>query len=119
MANERTGRFELGPYQGRDRSTGYRLAVRPGGHPVVELLRVSRGTAAVVERYENFPGLDDEYAHNYQWTRSTDGEMSVSVDGKELFRVVDRGIRASFDGIELVNAGGDFAVREISIYSAR
>ena len=41
--------------------------------------------------------------------------MSVSVDDKTLVQVNDTSFRDPFNGLTLVNDGGEFAVREISV----
>ena len=37
------------------------------------------------------------------------------VDGAEVMNVVDRGFRDPLDGVALVNSGGDYALRSITI----
>ena len=49
------------------------------------------------------------------WTRDEDGEMAVSVDGNELFQVIDRGFTDAFNGFTIVNRGGDYAVRNVTL----
>ncbi len=112
-------RFEFGPYQGADASAGYRLAYRPGaaaGTPSLELLRLSpRGTVSTVELYDKALKLEDGQVHVVEWTRDGDGRMVVRVDGAEVMSVIDRSFRDPFDGVALVNSGGDFALRRITV----
>ncbi len=112
-------RFEFGPYQGANAAAGYRLAYRPGATgrtPSLELLRLSaRGGTATIELYDQPLKLEDGKAHVIEWTRNRRGHMVVRVDGTEVMNVTDRGFRDPFDGVALVNSGGDYALRSITI----
>ncbi|MDZ7735016.1 MAG: hypothetical protein U5P41_01875 [Gammaproteobacteria bacterium] len=44
--------------------------------------------------------------------------MSVHLDGEQVIQIRDRGFRESFDGFAMINQGGDYAVREITITAA-
>jgi len=112
------GRLEFGPYLGRERSYGYRLAYNPGRRPAFELLRVSPGRSAVVEIYQGNVDLDDGRPHNLEWRRATDGEMVVILDGKELLRALDRGAADDFDGFTMVNSGGEYTISRLEIFGA-
>ena len=112
-------RFEFGPYQGANAAAGYRLAYRlgaTGGTPSLELLRLSsRGGTSTIELYDQPLELEDGKAHVIEWTRDRRGRMVVRVDGNEVMNVVDRSFRDAFDGIALVNSGGDYALKSITI----
>ncbi len=112
---EGAGRLALGPYQGADQAAGYSLAYNPGATPSLELLRASPRGTALLDSYRKPLVLEDGKGHVIEWTRDPDGLMAVSVDGKMLLEVTDRGFRDPFDGFTLVNFGGDFALREIAI----
>ncbi len=108
------GGVELGVYQQRDRSAGYRLSFTPGEG--LMLLRVSfRGGVALVERSQGDVNLADGLEHTVAWQRHADGKMVVGVDGVELFSVVDNGFRDNFDGFSLINRGGEFSLRRLNI----
>lgn len=107
------GQFMFGPYQGVDGISGYRLGYAPGRG--LELLAVSRRGVRVVAAVDAAPEPADGAPHRLQWDRWPDGAMAVSVDGRERMRVTDRGFGDRFDGVTLINAGGDFAVRAIQI----
>ncbi len=112
-------RFEFGPYQGADASAGYRLAYRPGATgrtPSLELLRLSsRGGTSTIELYDQPLELEDGKDHVIEWTRNRSGHMVVRVDGTEVMNVTDRSFRDAFDGVALVNSGGDYALKSITI----
>lgn len=110
------GRLEIGPYQGASRSSGYRLIYTPGGG--LELLRVSSRGSSIIRRVAGPLNLEDKKPHAIEWTRRADGEMAVSVDGKELLSATDRGFTDPFDGLQITNAGGDFILKRISVFSA-
>ncbi len=111
------GHLEFGPYIGTPSGSGYRLAFRPGDKPELELLRITRRGTAIVEAANGLPAPSSRGTH-LEWTRKKNGEMSVSVDGKRIFQVLDRGLKGPFDGFEFANLGGEFALGEISIHGA-
>jgi hypothetical protein len=116
---ESQGRFELGPYQGEAANAGYRLAYTPGapaGSPSLELLRVSpRGTVSTLEFHDQPLNLEDGQPHTLTWTRDRAGAMSVHLDGQQLIQATDRGFRETFEGLAVVNSGGDYALRRIVV----
>ena len=107
------GRFEFGPYQGAADGAGYSLSYRPG--QPLELLSVSGRGARVIDRGSAPVTLEDKRPHRFEWTRRADGRMAVSVDGTEVLTTRDRGFGDAFDGFRLVNRGGDFILRSVSI----
>ena len=107
------GRFEFGPYQGDPGGSGYSLSYRPG-RPL-EMLSVSDRGARVIDRGLAPLTLEDKRPHFIDWTRRADGSMSVPVDGADVLTTQDRGFNGAFDGFRLVNRGGDFIVRSVSI----
>jgi hypothetical protein len=112
------GRFEFGPYQGAQASAGYRLAYTSNpsqGTPGWELLRLSSRGTSTLELHDQPLKLEDQQGHTLVWTRDTAGAMAVSLDGTELFQVTDRSFRDPFDGFALINSGGDYALRRITI----
>ncbi len=112
------GRFEFGPYQGAAADAGYRLAYAPGagaGAPSLELLRVTSRGASTLEFYDKPLNLHDGQEHVLTWTRDRAGAMSILLDGQELMQATDRGFRDPFDGLAIVNGGGDYALRSITI----
>ena len=108
-------RFELGPYQGANAAAGYRLAYSPNAKPHLELLRLSSRGISTLERYDEAINLGDGQVHNLVWTRNPAGAMRVSLDGKTLMNVTDRSFKDPFDGFAMINAGGDYALRQIRI----
>ncbi len=112
-------RFEFGPYQGANASAGYHLAYNPGapaGSASLELLRLSsRGGISTVEIADKPLSLQDGQPHVIEWSRDRGGRMVIKIDGAQVMEVTDRGFRDPFDGIAVVNGGGDYALRSITI----
>lgn len=110
------GRFEFGPYQGENAAAGYRLAYVPGGSPGLELVGLSaRGTTATIEVHDQALALEDGQAHVFEWTRDSAGRMAVKLDGASVMSVTDRRFNEPFDGFAVVNSGGDYALRSLTI----
>jgi hypothetical protein len=111
-------RFEFGPYQGANASAGYRLAYNPGaarGTPSLELLRLSSRGTSTLEITDKVLKFEDGNIHVIEWTRDSGGRMVIRVDDAEVISVTDRSFRDPFDGIALVNSGGDYALRGIGV----
>jgi len=109
------GRFEIGPYQGTDRASGYRLAYTPGKG--LTLLIVSPRGQRVIDQQAGPMALEDKKPHTISWTRDERGRMSVRVDGREILATIDRGFGDPFQGLSISNGGGDFIIKRISVTS--
>jgi len=59
--------------------------------------------------------LEDGRLHVIDWDRSVAGAMTVSLDGKVLIKATDARLRDPFDGFAMINQGGDYAVRTVSV----
>lgn len=108
-------RIEFGPYRGLERDWGYRLAFNPAQRPAWELVRLSPGRSAIIEKFDNAAGVADGHVHDVEWRRDRDGNMLVLVNGRELFRALDRGTDV-FDGFAIVNSGGEYHFARIEIF---
>ena len=116
---DRDTRIEFGPYQGDDRSSGYRLAYESGRKPSVTLLRFSPGRSAVIEMTDQEITLADGNSHTVEWRRTSDGEMIVLLDNKEIIKTVDRAYDDPFDGFAMINKGGEFEVKRVTIFGTQ
>ena len=113
------GRLEIGPYQGApkgaERAQGYVLAYTPGGE--LELLRVSPRGSSIIDRRTGLVALEDKKTHRLLWTRNADGLMAVSIDGREVLKASDQALRGPFDGLRIVNQGGDYIFKRIAVFT--
>jgi hypothetical protein len=118
-SRDRNGRIEFGPFQGEDRRSGYRLAYESGRTPSLSLLRFGPYRSAVIEMVDQGIALDDGVPHTLEWRRSNDGEMVVLLDTREVMRTVDRAYDDPFDGFAVINKGGEFDMKQVSIFGTR
>jgi len=116
---DRNTRLEFGPFQGEERGWGYRLAYDSGGTPSISLLRFGPNRSAVIEVVDQGIALEDGTPHTIEWRRGNDGEMVVLLDNKEVIRTVDRAYDDPFDGFAVINKGGDFEVKQVSIFGTQ
>ena len=116
---ERNTRLEFGPFQGEDRSSGYRLVYDSGRTPTLSLLRFGPNRSAVIEIADQGIALDDGNPHTIEWRRGDDGEMVVLLDNKAVIRTVDRAYDDPFDGFAVINKGGEFELRQVSIFGTK
>lgn len=106
--------FEFGPFQGANASGGYRLSYAAADNSL-QLLRVSTRGTATIDTVRLGTSLVDEQTHRFDWTRDRDGGMRIALDGGEVMKVTDRSFRDPFDGFAILNRGGDFAIREVTV----
>ena len=118
-STDRDTRIELGPYRGDDRSSGYRLVYESGRKPSLTLLRFSPGRSAVIEMTDQEITLADGDSHALEWRRTSEGEMLVLLDNKEIIKTVDRAYDDAFDGFAMINKGGEFEVKRVSIFGTQ
>jgi len=112
------GRIEFGVFQGSVNGSGYRLAFLPGGQAGVELLRAGRHGLGVIDTVSGIDAPGNQ-VHRLQWTRDLHGVMVVRLDGKQILKTSDRGLRDPFGGLSITNHEGEFAVREIAVSVTR
>ena len=111
-------RLEFGPYRGANAAHGYRLVYSggaAGAGPGLELLRLTDYGTNTLFRSDAVPDLADGQVHKVLWTRDAGGQMQIRLDGETVMQVVDRSWNDGFQGIAVVNAGGDFALRQIAV----
>ena len=110
--------FLFGPYQGTDRRSGYRLIYKPSpenASGTLELIRLAARGSTAAGQTSAPVYLEGAAPHVIGWKRTRKGEMTVTVDGKEVMRSTDATVTGAFGGLMMANLGGDYAVREISI----
>jgi hypothetical protein len=109
------GRFEIDVFQGAARAAGYRLAYLPGQTPSLELLTFGRRGVFALGEHSAELNLEDGFRHKIELARGTDNVMRVLVDGTELISATSTAFGDPFNGIAMVNEGGDYAVRQITV----
>lgn len=107
------GQFELRVYQGSARDYGYRLVYRADGRPHFAIYR--SGRSGIVQLASStapqpLPGGTARIG----WLRSATGEMRITINGTTVVTTTDTSFRDPWDGVMLVNFGGDFGVPSIS-----
>ena len=108
--------FEIDLFQGRGGTAGYRLTYLAGGKPALLLSRFGRRGAVVIGEHDDALSLEDGRSHTLVLARASDGTMTASVDGSALIRVQSNAFDDPFDGVSLVNSGGDYAIRSIAVH---
>lgn len=111
IANQ--GQFEIRVFQGTSKDSGYRLVYLPSNSPVFALYRAGRSGITQVAQTSNTAPLRRGERTRLTWTRDAAGRMVVALDGKAIIEASDNGFRDGWNGVMLVNFGGDFAVRSV------
>jgi hypothetical protein len=112
------GQFVVGVIQGKNR-LGYRLAYNPGSNQPIELVRHGKRGAVIIDATYGELNLEDGKLHTLQMTRDRHGGMTVRVDGNVLIRTIDHAFRGKFDGVIMINRGGEYTIRSIRVDGAR
>lgn len=109
------GRLDVGPYQGASGNYGYRLAYFPGAAQGLQLLKVTPQGSTVLGAYKGQVYLEDKKRHVIDWKRDAAGAMTVAIDGRTLISATDTGLKDPFAGLLIINGGGDYAIRSITV----
>ncbi len=111
------GKLMVGPYQGSNRNTGYRLVYNVGGS--IDLLAKSASGVRTIDTARGPFNLEDKKVHDLVWSRDSDGNMQVTLDGTSLFQLRDVSFRDPFNGFGMATSGGDFIVKSVDVYSVQ
>ncbi len=110
------GGFEFGVYRGPRRDSGYRLIYRQGAAPGLTLARLSPGGLTTIARTTLSGGLEDRAYHRLTLRRGRDGALDALLDGDTVMTGVHVDtVNRPFEGITLINRGGDFAFRNVTV----
>lgn len=113
---DRFGRMDFGPYLGASGATAYRVAYLPGQtKDSLRLIRITSKGAVAIATYKGALNLEDNRRHVLEWTRDRNGVMSVVLDGQDMMQVTDRTITKPFDGFLMINSGGTYWVRSVTV----
>ena len=99
----------------------YRMVYQPApsADRPIQIVR-ERGTRSyLIEEATQYPSLDDGSPHRLLWTRDSQGNMRVLVDGKVVLSTVEVFYRNAFAGLALVNRGGTYEWGPIRIFGAK
>ncbi|MGH6894828.1 MAG: hypothetical protein ACREEP_21495 [Dongiaceae bacterium] len=109
------GPLNIGPYQGANASSGYRLVYQPGNETGLVLQRIVGNKVTQIGAYNDPINLEDGKVHELTWSRDAKGKMRVYVDGQQLVIATDTQIAGNLDGWLNVNQGGSYWIREIKV----
>ena len=113
---DRFGRMDFGPYLGASGATAYRVAYLPGQtQDSLRLIRITPKGAVAIATYKGALNLEDGRRHVLEWTRDRNGAMNVVLDGQNMMQVTDRTINKPFDGFLMINSGGTYWVRSVTV----
>ena len=84
-------------------------------YQIPHLLQDPNGSA-IVDSVNAPANFENGQRHTIDFTRDAVGEMVVSIDGAELIRVRDVGLRDAFTRALFINKGGDYRIQTVAIY---
>ncbi len=109
------GPLNIGPYQGANASSAYRLVYQPGNEVGFVLQRVVGNQVTQVGAYNDPVNLEDGKVHELKWQREPTGKMRVYLDNQQLIIATDTKIVGNLDGWLNINQGGSYWIREIKV----
>jgi hypothetical protein len=109
------GPLNIGPYQGANAQSGYRLVYQPGNETGLLLQRIVGKKITQLGAYNDPVILEDGMVHQLIWSRDVNGKMRVYVDGQQRIIATDTQITGNLDGWLNVNQGGTYWIREIKV----
>lgn len=110
------GGFEFGVYRGARRDSGYRLIYSQGAAPGLTLVRLTPNLVSTIARFTLAKGLEDSAYHRLTLRRGPGGAMDALLDGEVVMNGVHVDtVNEPFEGITLINRGGDFAFRNVTV----
>ena len=118
-SNSEWGSTSIGVIQGSDPQSGYHLVYQasPAENRPMQLLKYRYGKPYIIDEVrENPPSLDDGADHNVRFSRSQNGDMTVTVDNVEVMRTADLSYRDDFTGVMIINNGGSYSYDNIKFY---
>ena len=115
VSEQRQDRVDFALYQDSNILNGYRLSYTPGSNQPFQLLRVTERGESVIDAYRKPINLKDNQIHTLEWRRDLTGKMTLKLNGALLFSTADSSLRKDFNGFALINNGGDYALRRITL----
>ena len=76
------------------------------------------GGVALLDAAHQAFNLGDGRIHVLSVARNAAGVATVSIDGRQVISIRDSSIQGDFDGLMIVNQGGDYTIRSIAVYGA-
>jgi hypothetical protein len=114
-SKDKQGALNLGLYQGASGSTLYRMVYQPGAAPGLSIQRVTAQGASTIAAYNGGVNLEDGRAHELALIRDVQGNMTLTLDGQIAATVKDTQIQGDFGGVLLINAGGAYWIRQVTV----
>ncbi len=109
------GGLNIVPFQGASGQNAYRLVYQPNNATGLALQRVSGGKTAQIAAFNGAVRLEDGRAHDLVWSRDSAGRMVVTVDGQAVLKATDTKVAGNMEGLLLINVGGSYWIREVTI----
>lgn len=109
------GQLRIGPYRGSSRKDGYRVLYSPSLENDISVVWIENGRVEHIIDF-NYPmALNDGMLHELIWIKRSNGSMSISIDGFELFSQIDIRPDVAYDGLVIEAQEGVFSISYVKL----
>lgn len=96
----------------------YRLVLQPGKGKKAMVFKVINNNATEIKTFHNKVVINKSVSHTFEWTRSSRGVMTVSIDGQKLFQVNDIASITPFNRLSIAHIGSKLILKDIKLYDS-
>ena len=115
-SNSNNGPLNIGPYQGANAGSMYRLVYQPNNPDTgLVLQRIVGNQVTEIGAYNDPINLQDGKPHELVWSRDAKGKMRVYLDAQQIIIATDTKITGNLDGWLNINQGGSYWIRDIRV----
>jgi hypothetical protein len=114
-SRDKQGGLNLGVYQGASGSSLYRMVYQPGASPGIAIQKVTASGVTTLGSSTGGYNLEDGQPHELALARDAQGNMTVTVDGKQAATGKDTSLTGDMNGLLFVNSGGVYYIRNVTV----
>jgi len=114
-SKDNQGALNLGVYQGASGATSYRMIYQPGGVPGLAIQKVTAQGVTTLGSSSGAVSLENGQPHDLVLSRDAQGNMKLSLDGKQMATAQDTSIAGDMSGLLFINSGGAYWIRGVTV----
>jgi len=112
---DNSSQFDIALMQSDQGRYGYRLRIDTDASGLIELQRIRKGLAAIVDSQKLPTNINDDRLHDLAWRQDRDGTVTVLLDDKPVIEVRDRAFRDNYPWLQIEHQSGELTIRSVRI----